>query len=499
MNEMVTNRQSRPLAMRALSWLALALLLLSAGYALFCNLGVCRIVDYDEARHGINAYEMIRNEDYLVHTYQGETDLWNLKPPLSFWSIALSYRLFGYTPFALRFFSALSTLVAMAMLTLWAWRRMGVIPALMALMVFAFNQGLYGNHFSRFGDADALYQLFFTLAMLCMLQSGRKIKWYYGTALCFALAFLTKATHAINIPVICLLYFLLNRQWRQLNWKDAVGIVLCALVPIAVWAGARYARDGMTFFSAMLQTDVVARVEESASASETDMNVWWYYLSTIISRPALAVGLCLSALCAVYCAVRQVTLSKETKQAALGCLLWLFAPIVVYSLTGTRFKWYVYSGFMAVPALTAVMVHGALREGKQRLAALAVIGVCAIVLAVIGGGLIADAQHTTFEHTYQEALRENLDRDNDSGVHMYIQYNEEKDGEKLTTWQPGDMLEALLDGDVVCMDGGAEAFEEDEEYALLLIGRQENLAEVDMLMGMYMTRSEEGSVYLFEK
>lgn len=45
---------------------------------------------YDEQRHAVNAYEMVVNNDYLVNTYFGETDYFNLKPPLSMWAIALS-------------------------------------------------------------------------------------------------------------------------------------------------------------------------------------------------------------------------------------------------------------------------------------------------------------------------------------------------------------------------------------------------------------------------
>ena len=76
------------------------------------------ILDYDESRHGINAYEMIRNQDYVVSTYQGEPDYWNLKPPLSFWLIAVGYRMFGYNALGLRFFSALASLLVSAALAL---------------------------------------------------------------------------------------------------------------------------------------------------------------------------------------------------------------------------------------------------------------------------------------------------------------------------------------------------------------------------------------------
>ncbi len=127
--------------------------------------------DYDEARHGINAYEMIRNNDYLVHAYQGEPDLWNTKPPLSFWLISLSYRIFGYNAYALRFFSAFFTVLAALIIALWAMKRYGKGAVPLILLLFTANAILYELHFTRFGDADSQYQFFFTMAMLCLLQS----------------------------------------------------------------------------------------------------------------------------------------------------------------------------------------------------------------------------------------------------------------------------------------------------------------------------------------
>ena len=146
------------------------LLLAALVYLFFGHLGDRAIESYDEARHGVNAYEMIRNNDYLVQTYQGQTDDWNLKPPLSFWLIALAYRLFGYNAFALRFFSALSGLLTALAVALWSWKRCGRWSTVLTLCVFAANQVLFGLHFARYGDADAEYQLFFTLAVLSALS-----------------------------------------------------------------------------------------------------------------------------------------------------------------------------------------------------------------------------------------------------------------------------------------------------------------------------------------
>ena len=64
--------QKRNLWQEALYWVLLLALLTAGGFLLFTNLGETGISDCDEARHGINAYEMMQSGDYVVTTYRGE-------------------------------------------------------------------------------------------------------------------------------------------------------------------------------------------------------------------------------------------------------------------------------------------------------------------------------------------------------------------------------------------------------------------------------------------
>ena len=88
---------------RLLYWFCFVCLMLAAGVLLFGRLSAARLEDYDELRHGQNAYEMLQSGDYIVHTYHGEADYYNCKPPLGLWIITLGYRLFGYNLLGLRF------------------------------------------------------------------------------------------------------------------------------------------------------------------------------------------------------------------------------------------------------------------------------------------------------------------------------------------------------------------------------------------------------------
>ena len=74
----------------------------------FYHLDYGELMDWDEARHGVSAYEMLQTGEPIVTTYAYSPDYWNLKPPLSEWLIALGYKLFGYNAYGLRFFSGVS-------------------------------------------------------------------------------------------------------------------------------------------------------------------------------------------------------------------------------------------------------------------------------------------------------------------------------------------------------------------------------------------------------
>ena len=81
---------------------------------------------------------------------------------------------------------------------------------------------------------------------------------------------------------------------------------------------------------------------------------------------------------------------------------------------------------------------------------------------------------------------------------MYIQYYDEEAG-IVKEWMPGDELCAMLDGDVVCRNGGIEGFLEAEERALILFWRdsatEEELGE---LKSFYLPVCDDGYLYLFE-
>ena len=139
-------------------------LTLMTAFLCFRCLGIKAIDSWDEARHGISAYEMLKNGNFLVNTYLNEPDYWNVKPPVSFWSIMAGFTLFGYTSVGLRFFSALAYLITTVVTGLFA-RRYGKLTSLLVMAFLCANYFPFKAHLVRAGDADSLYLLFCTLAI----------------------------------------------------------------------------------------------------------------------------------------------------------------------------------------------------------------------------------------------------------------------------------------------------------------------------------------------
>lgn len=81
-------------------YLSLALV---TAYLCFARLDIASLQHWDEARHGVNGYEMFKSHNYIVNTYNYENDYFNLKPPLSYWGIILGFKLFGVSIFSMRF------------------------------------------------------------------------------------------------------------------------------------------------------------------------------------------------------------------------------------------------------------------------------------------------------------------------------------------------------------------------------------------------------------
>lgn len=483
-------KQTKRLALEALYWLTIIVLLTAGGFLLFTNLGETGISDCDEARHGINAYEMLQNGDYVVSTYHGEPDYWNLKPPLTYYCILLGYQLFGFSAFSMRFYSALSMLATMIMMALWMKKRYGSMASIFCQLFWLACTMVYGPHFARFGDADAQMLFFYVAAMLCMLESPKNLKWLYGSAICFGLAFMSKSWHAALIPVTCFAFVCITGQIRQLRLRNYLLLIFFGLLPILPWAIARYLRDGLEFFKLSLTVDVGTR---ATTVHEGHFGDTLYYIRYLLSDPACLMAMLLCAIALVW----KLLLRTRFTTDQLGIAVWFLLPLLLYSACVSKLAWYIFVSLPALAVGLGMLARKLCAHSRLRLPA-------AVCLALVGGLMIfwgsgnwQDVSTAVNNDAYQRVMLDYFDRDADSGTKIYVQYESENDYHVIDyrKWVMDDELTALLAGDLECIYGGSEAFMEEEDHAYLLC---HDVGLNHALLEEYPIVSEDGHVMLIE-
>jgi 4-amino-4-deoxy-L-arabinose transferase-like glycosyltransferase len=213
-----------------------ALLLLTI-CTFFVLLGSRSLNEPDEGRYAEIAREMIQTGDWLVphFWYVPHFD----KPPMTYWLVALSLKIFGQNEWAVRLPLALAGLSG----ALAAWflgksiggRRVAVWSVLIlqsSLLYFAMARMLTTDMFLTQFNAWAIYFLWRSWTSLCEPQTPRKYFWRWHLAgwLAIALGFLTKGPIALAIPLVALFVLLFIRRKTFPEKRLLFGGMLAGLV-----------------------------------------------------------------------------------------------------------------------------------------------------------------------------------------------------------------------------------------------------------------------------
>ena len=451
--------------------------LLTAWIAFLCfyRLGVKYVDPYDEAQHGINAYEMLRQGKLFVNTYLYEKDYYNLKPPLSMWMLMGSFKLFGNTVFALRFFSGVCYVLTAVLTGLFA-RRYGRLESLLVLGFLSANTTPFAAHMIRSGDADSLYVLLFTLAMLCMLKITENQKNLYLCGLFFALAFLTKSYHAGVIVVIGGLFLILTGEIKKMNWKVWITFLLSAALPVVIWAAGRFCSDGTAFFKNMILTDVVGRSSEGFGSNEGPFTYYLQYFLGTMSKHT-TVYLVAFVICLVGCVAFNHLFTREHYRKVIGYVLWIMIPFLAFSAVSTKLLWYLYPVLIPLLMVAGILAARLIRwEGLIPAGRILVALIITAVIINFSRGVyttILEQEGNSFQDFLARTAAEtadNISEKNDmSGgndmLNAYIVYGQNEAGEVASTWARQDVFLAEINGDLRCRQGGLEALEAEKDSA----------------------------------
>lgn len=342
---------------RATFWRIVQLLVVAvlAYMPLFWLLGSHPVQQWDEARTGLNGLNILRNQEWLVMR-DGEhlPDLWNCKPPLWPWLLALSFKLLGPNELGLRIPAALAALATTVVVFQAGRRWIGSWEGgLLATLILLTSAGYVQEHVTRTGDFDALLTLWTTLGALSWLRyltAGRN-RHAWLTGLFFFLAAFTKGVAGLLFgPGLLLATFALHqgqRLRRPAPWLAVLGL----LAGMATWYAVReYAAPG--YLQAVWEYELGGPALSQVEGHHTE--VYWYLTNLMEAKftfwlvPALLAGLL------------GWRLPAGTKSWYLArfavCLAGSF--MLVLAFTQTRLPWYDAPMYPLLALLTASgLVH----------------------------------------------------------------------------------------------------------------------------------------------
>ncbi|MBD2714092.1 glycosyltransferase family 39 protein [Microvirga sp. STR05] len=367
-------------------WRRLGLLLLVVALSflpLFWLLDSHPIQQYDEARTGINGLNILRNHEWLVlRDGSMKPDLWNCKPPLWPWLLALSFKLVGYSELGLRLPSALAALATVLVVYYAGLRWLGGWEGgLLAALVLLTSPGYVSLHVTRTGDFDTLLTLWVTLGSLSWLRylvdGQNRHAWLTG--LFFFLATFTKGIAGLMFGPGLVLAVLATGQLRRLR-RPAPWLALLALaVGIGLWYVVRESAEP-GYLAAVWAYEI-----GGPSATEMEghhYSFYWYITSLMEDKftfwlvPALLGGVLGWRLAP---GSRSWWLTRLTVCVAVCFLL-------VLAITRTKLPWYDAPVYPILALLTASgllqMARAVAAQQHWRPGTLARAGVLALVVAL---------------------------------------------------------------------------------------------------------------------
>jgi len=325
-------------------------LLVLSGSLFFFRLGTPGLFDADEPAYAQAAREMLDSGDWITPHFNGRPRF--DKPILFYWLISLSYRLFGVTEFAVRFWSALAG-VALVLLIAWtARRRFGPPADLWAGLALTTN--LLTALLARAAVTDMLLTLFVTVAILAGLEAleGSRTagRWARLGWAAMAFAVLVKGPVGLLVPGLALGGLLLFTSERRRALARLVpwdGPVLFAAL-ILPWYGLVLAANGWSFVEGFLIKHHITRYTGIVSSHAGPI---WFYVPVLLIGFFPWSGFLPAALWRVGRMARRGQAADPGERLLVASACWMLGVFVFFSFAGTKLPSYLFPAFPALALL----------------------------------------------------------------------------------------------------------------------------------------------------
>jgi 4-amino-4-deoxy-L-arabinose transferase-like glycosyltransferase len=374
------------------------ILFIAIGAIYLYGLGSLPFVGPDEPRYAQVAREMLERGDFITPTLGGVP--WFEKPPLLYWMMMASYRVFGVSEFAARLGPTICGLLTAAFV-FWAGKNISTLSDrnedvasgrtnLGQWSAFVFLTSLGTIVFSRGASFDIVLTMTMTGALCGFLvwhvrnalgEESNARPWLLASFYLFiGLSLLAKGLVGIVLPFgIIGVYFLARRELpsKRLMFSLLWGIPIAVAVA-AVWYGPMIYRHGWTFIDQFIVQHHFARFVSNKYRHPQP----FYFYVPVVAALVLAWTMVLIATLTASPRWRWRGM-EQIDRVRVFALAWLVVPTLFFSLSGSKIPGYVLPVLPAAALLVAERITGVLKaEFGQRLIRLT--GGLLLLVAVVG-------------------------------------------------------------------------------------------------------------------
>jgi 4-amino-4-deoxy-L-arabinose transferase-like glycosyltransferase len=338
----------------------LCLLVLSAGLYIG-TAGRPALDDEDvDAAHALVSQEMLQRNDFVVMYMDGVRYL--IRPPMHFWLVAASYKVFGENEFATRLPIGLA-MVGIVLLTFEFGRRFfGQRAGFYAALVAATSVGFF--IFTRTMIPEAIYTLAFEGIFYLFLRAwtgslDQRVGYWGAAALC-GIAVMTRALIGVLFPAAGIIAFITMtrgwHRWRELRLFSSSAIFLAVAAPWHILAALRTPGFFWAYFiNEHINRALGTRLPHDYGA--VPLWAWWSAHLVWLFPWSFFFPL----------AIREIPLSPRNwgkemdagQQARLLLFAWAGVILVFFTLeSGSRLEYY---SFGAWPAISLLLGLGVAR------------------------------------------------------------------------------------------------------------------------------------------
>lgn len=328
---------------------ALSIIVLLWGIFFITGISQLPLMHRDEPRYASVAEDMLEQGDFITPTLENKP--WFEKPPLSYWLIALSYKVFGVSDWASRIPSLLVTLVVLLLLFQFARKEFGISVGLLSAAICTTF-----IHFLIMGRAVApeITLVASEMATLYFMYYGieeHKRHLIYMGYVCMGIAILAKGPVGIVIPTgILFFYYFLhgNLRYALKSAISPVGILLFALVGLP-WYLLMVKLHGYPFIREFFLTH---NLDRFTGVARQHPFKFYYYVPIFMGSLYLWLPF-IPELC------KSIKEMIRQRGSELFFLIWFAFPFLFFTISFNKLHNYILIVYPAVAVLLARIINRA--------------------------------------------------------------------------------------------------------------------------------------------